>query len=135
MDFEVIDQCFEQGTPLPVEDIWGEVVIAPIRIHQLLRNREEGATFFQTAHATYPDLEDEYLLYLRGAKVRVAIFWYLENGYWQVQCRGSKLVESITQDLVNETLYDVCKAIGFPAKVAPHSPHPLKIDTLIRPVP
>jgi|GEM_PF-6846150 hypothetical protein len=135
MDFEVIDHLFERGTPLPVEEIWGEVVVAPIRMHQLLRNREEGVTFFQTAHATYPDLEDEYLLYLRGAKVGVAIFGYLEDGYWQVKIRRSKLVESVTQDMVNEVLYDVCKAIGFPANVAPNSPHPIKIGTLIRPVP
>jgi hypothetical protein len=131
MQFEKIEKVFEKGSLLPVEDIWAEKYITPIKINLVLKNKTEDVTFFQTGYATYPDLEDEYLLYMKGLRVRAYIFWYLEDNFWKVRwnCAG---ITGKRENSINEVLYDICLAIGFPSKVVPNSPFPIKIRELVR---
>jgi hypothetical protein len=131
MLFEKIEKVFEKGSLLPVEDVWAEKYRTPIKINMVLKNKTEDVTFFQTGYATYPDLEDEYLLYRRGLKVRVYIFGYLENKFWEVRwhCIG---ITGKRENSINELLYDICLAIGFPSKIAPNSSFPIKIRELVR---
>lgn len=126
MEFEAIEQKFEKGSLLPVNDVWGHSYSAPIRIDLILKNREEGITFFKTANATYPDLEDEYLLFLQGMQIKVYIFWYLEDKVWKVKWY-TKRVEAKALPLIEKALAAICKEIGFPSKMVKDSPYPLRI--------
>lgn len=126
MEFETIVQTFEKGSLLPVDDVLGHSYSAPIKIDLILKNKAEGLTFFKAANATYPDLEDEYLLFLQGMQIRVYIFWYLEDRVWKVKWY-TKRVEAKALPLIEEALTAICKEIGFPSSVVKDSPYPLRI--------
>ena len=132
MEFETIQKAFERGSLVPIEDIWGETYTTPIQVNLVLKNESKRITFFQTSYSSYPDLEHEYLLYMNGLKVKVYIFWYLEDKFWKVRWDCLGISESM-ENSINEVLYDVCFAIGFPSKVIKNSPFPIKIRKLIRP--